>query len=146
MKSLTVPGTLDSLEAIAYYVMDNAVEAGLNKKASYKLRLAVDEIVTNIILYGYEEANLEGVLDLHATIDSQTLTILVEDTGKSFDPSEKLSEESEKIDQSIEKRPIGGLGIYLAFQGVDNFKYERVGDRNRNIFVVNRTEPEKKEI
>ena len=99
MKSLTVPGTLDSLEAIADYVMDNAVEAGLNKKASYKLRLAVDEIVTNIILYGYEEANLEGVFNLHATIDNQTLTILVEDTGKSFDPSEKLSEELEKIDQ-----------------------------------------------
>jgi len=146
MKSLTVPGTLDSLEAIADYVMDNAVEAGLNKKASYKLRLAVDEIVTNIILYGYEEANLQGVLHLHATIDSQTLTILVEDTGQSFDPSEKLPEELEKIEQSIEKRPIGGLGIYLAFQGVDNFKYKRVGDRNRNIFVVNRTEPEKKEI
>jgi anti-sigma regulatory factor (Ser/Thr protein kinase) len=146
MKSLTVPGTLDSLEAIADYVMDNAVEAGLNKKASYKLRLAVDEIVTNIILYGYEEANLQGVLDLHTTIDSQTLTILVEDTGQSFDPSEKLPEELEKIEQSIEKRSIGGLGIYLAFQGVDDFKYERVGDRNRNIFVVNRTEPEKKEI
>ena len=144
MKSLTVPGTLDSLEAIADYVMDNAVEAGLNKKASYKLRLAVDEIATNIVLYGYEEANLQGVLDLRATIDSQTLTILVEDTGQSFDTSEKLPEELEKIEQSIEKRPIEGLGIYLAFQGVDNFKYERVGDRNRNIFVVNRTEPEEK--
>jgi anti-sigma regulatory factor (Ser/Thr protein kinase) len=55
-----------------------------------------------------------------------------------------LPEELEKIEQSIEKRSIGGLGIYLAFQGVDNFKYERVGDRNRNIFVVNRTEPEEK--
>ncbi len=139
MEPLTVPGNLDSLEAIAQYVIAAAAEAGLDKKASYKLRLAVDEIATNIIIYGYEEANCEGVLDLRADIDEQSLTISIEDTGLAFDPLEKLPLEEETLDQPLEERPIGGLGLYLAIKGVDRFCYERVGESNRNILVVNRT-------
>jgi len=139
MEPLTVSGNLDALEAIAEYVMSAAAEAGLNKKASYKLRLAIDEIATNIILYGYEEAQRQGVLDFSAKIDEESLTITLEDTGIAFNPAEKLESEAEKIDKPIEERPIGGLGIFLAVQGVDNFIYERIGDRNRNIFVVKRT-------
>ncbi|MGA9380780.1 MAG: ATP-binding protein, partial [Phormidium sp.] len=54
MEQLTVPGTLDSLSKISDYVLSAASAAGLDKKASYKLRLAVDEIATNVIVYGYE--------------------------------------------------------------------------------------------
>ncbi|HEY9797793.1 MAG TPA: ATP-binding protein, partial [Leptolyngbyaceae cyanobacterium] len=61
MKNLTVAGTLDSLDAIAKYVMAVAAATGLDKKTSYNLRLAVDEIATNIIIHGYEEAGREGV-------------------------------------------------------------------------------------
>ncbi len=139
MEPLTVPGNLDSLEAIAQYLIAAAAEAGLSKKASYKLRLAVDEIATNIIVYGYEEANCEGVLDLRADIDEQSLTISIEDTGLAFDPLEKLPLEEETLDQPLEERPIGGLGLYLAIKGVDKFSYERMGESNRNILVVNRT-------
>lgn len=139
MKSLTVPGTLDSLDAIADYVKSLAVAAGLDKKASYKLRLAVDEIATNIIVYGYEQADCQGVLDLQADMDEHRLTLSIEDTGAAFDPLQKVSLEEATIHQPLSQRPIGGLGIYLAVQGLDKFIYERMGDRNRNIFVVNRT-------
>lgn len=137
MEDLTVAGTLDSLGAIAKYVMAAAAEAGLDKKASYNLRLAVDEIATNIILYGYQQAGKEGVILCHADIDKQSLTLYLEDTGSAFDPLQKLSEEEERVTQRLEDRPIGGLGVFLAIQGVDKFLYERLGDRNRNIFVVN---------
>lgn len=140
MEPLTVPGNLDSLDAIAEYVMAAATAAGLDKKASYKLRLAVDEIATNIIVYGYEEGKREGRVDLRAEIDEQTLTISIEDTGAAFDPLEKFPLEAEKLDLPLEKRSIGGLGLYLAIDGVDKFFYERVGERNRNILVINRTE------
>jgi anti-sigma regulatory factor (Ser/Thr protein kinase) len=139
MEPLTTPGNLDSLDAIAEYVMAAAAAAGLDKKASYKLRLAVDEIATNIIVYGYEEGKREGAVDLRAEIDEQALTIYIEDTGTAFDPLEKLPLEVEKLERPLEERPIGGLGLYLAIDGVDNFIYERVGERNRNILVINRT-------
>lgn len=138
MEHLTVPGTLDSLGEIGKYVMEAASVAGLDKKASYKLRLAVDEIATNVIVYGYKEAKQHGDLDLKANIDDTSLTIFMEDTAAAFDPICKLSLEEEKILLPMEQRPIGGLGVYLAIQGVDKFLYERTEKRNRNIFVVNR--------
>jgi anti-sigma regulatory factor (Ser/Thr protein kinase) len=138
MQPLTVPGTLDSLSAIADYVKSAAAAGGLDKKAAYKLRLAVDEIATNIILHGYQEAGSQGIIDLQADINEQAVTLYIEDTGGGFDPFQKLSVEEELVHLPIEERPIGRLGVYLAIQGVDKFLYERVGDRNRNIFVVNR--------
>lgn len=138
MEPLTVPGTLDSLSAIAQYVISAAAAAGLDKKASYNLRLAVDEIATNIITYGYEEGKQQGDVKLSADINEQTLTILIEDTAVAFDPFQKLGVEEQRVNLPIEERPIGGFGVYLAIKGVDKFMYERVGDRNRNIFIVNR--------
>ena len=135
MEALTVAGTLDSLEAISQYVMTAAAAAGLDKKASYNLCLAVDEIATNIIVYGYQEAGREGILNLQALLDEQSLTISIEDTGIPFDPSSKASPDD--LELPLEQREPGGLGVYLAIQGVDKFLYERVGGRNRNIFVVN---------
>lgn len=137
MENLSVSGTLDSLKAIADYVVEAAKSAGLDKKSSYKLRLAVDEIASNIIMHGYEEANLSGKIDLIADINDSALTLALEDTGARYDPYERVGVEEEDFNKPLEERPIGGLGVYLAIQGVDKYFYERVGDRNRNIFVVN---------
>lgn len=137
MESLKVPGKLESLSAIAQYVMSAASSAGLDKKASYKLRLAVDEIATNIITHGYKESGREGDVEMQAKIDEKSLTIWIEDTGVAYDSTQKETVAEEMLNRSLEDRPIGGLGVYLAIDGVDQFLYERVGDRNRNIFVVN---------
>lgn len=136
MEPLTVPGTLGSLAAIAEFVLAAAAEAGLDKKASYRLRLAVDEIATNIVTHGYAEAGLEGKVDLRADMDEQTLTISVEDTGAAYDPQQ--SETPGDLDLPLEERQVGGLGMFLAIQSVDRFLYERVEDRNRHTFVMNR--------
>lgn len=138
MEPLTVSGTLDSLDHIAEYIAHAATAAGLDKKASYKLRLAVDEIATNVIVHGYQNAEQLGTLDLRAELDQNRLTVFLEDTSVAFDPLEKVDLEASTIHQPIEARPIGGLGIYLAVRGVDKFIHERIGDRNRNIFIVNR--------
>jgi len=137
METLTVTGILDSLGAIAKYVVSAAERAGLDKKGAYRLRLAVDEIATNIIVHGYEEAGLEGCVTIAAEIDDQTLKITLEDTCKPYDPNQK--ETPIDLKEPLETRNIGGLGVYLAFQGVDQFIYERIDDRNRNIFIVNRS-------
>ncbi|MGM3306256.1 ATP-binding protein [Anabaena sp. WFMT] len=137
METLTVSGTLDSLGAIAKYVMTAAESAGLDKKSTYKLRLAVDEIATNIIMHGYEEAGLTGKLDISSDRQESTLTICIEDTGARYDPYEMVTVESEELNKHLEERRMGGLGVYLAIQGVDQYFYQRVGEKNRNIFVVN---------
>ena len=88
MEPLTVPGTLASLSAIGQYVLAAAAAAGLDKKVAYRLRLAVDEIATNVITHGYDEANRTGVIDIRAEIDETALTIFLEDTGAAYHPEE----------------------------------------------------------
>jgi anti-sigma regulatory factor (Ser/Thr protein kinase) len=138
MDPLTLPGTLDSLPALGQYVLTAAAAADLDKKAAYRLRLAVDEIATNVITHGYEEANREGLLDIQAAINEAELTIFLEDTGASYQP-EEVSEPT-GLDRPLEERPLGGLGVYLATHGVDQFRYEHLGDRNRHIFIVYRSQ------
>jgi serine/threonine-protein kinase RsbW len=133
MKPVSVPATLDSLGAIADYVMAAAASAGLDKRASYNLRLAVDEIVTNIIVHGYTDAGLQGALDLSADIDDSALTVSIEDSGVAYDPRQTPVPDTSL---PLEERPIGGLGVYLAMKSVDEFLYERVGDRNRSTFKM----------
>jgi len=131
-----VPGSLESLGAIAKYVMAAAAAAGLDKKATYNLRLAIDEIASNIIIHGYQEAGEEGVLVCRAVVNEKALTIFLEDTGAPYDPTQHPP--PDYLHLPLEEREIGGLGVYLAYQGVDEFLYERDGNLNRNIFIVNR--------
>jgi serine/threonine-protein kinase RsbW len=133
MTPVTVPATLNSLGAIADYVLAAAASAGLDKRASYHLRLAVDEIVTNIIVHGYGDADLQGTLELRAVLHDNALTVSIEDFGVAYDPRQTPTPDTSL---PLEDRPIGGLGVYLALKSVDEFFYERVGDRNRSTFKM----------
>ncbi len=135
MQTLLLPGNLDSLSAIGKFVNTAAAEAGLDKKIAYHLRLAVDEIATNIIIHGYEENGQSGDVMVLAETDLEFLVITLEDTSPPFDPRTLLTR-PEHIDMPAEDRPIGGLGIYLSVENVDKFDYEYVAKRNRNIFMV----------
>jgi serine/threonine-protein kinase RsbW len=133
MNPSIVPATLDSLGAIAEYVMAAAASAGLDKRASSRLPLAVDEIATNIIVHGDANAGLQGALGLCADIDARTLTVAIEDSGAAYDPRQAPVPD---IGPPLDQRPVGGLGVYLASRSVDEFSHERGGDRNRTIFKM----------
>jgi sigma-B regulation protein RsbU (phosphoserine phosphatase) len=136
METLIVPAILDSLGAIGNFVMEAAAVAGLARKAAYRLRLAVDEVATNAIVHGRAGAERAGEFRVRAAINEKSLTITLEDPGAPFDP--RQAPLPDDLDAPLEDRPIGGLGIYLTLQGVDEFLYERDGDWNRNIFVMHR--------
>jgi anti-sigma regulatory factor (Ser/Thr protein kinase) len=142
MPTITVPGELSSLAPIADFVLDQARTAGLDKHASYQLRLAVDEIATNIILHGYEEHDLVGEVVVTAERDHRSLSIALEDTAPAYDP---LQHDIERVkadfDKPLEERQIGGLGVYFAMHAVDEFRYKYHNGRNRNVFVVNTNVP-----
>jgi anti-sigma regulatory factor (Ser/Thr protein kinase) len=140
LSPLTVPGTLDSLKPIRDYVINATATAGLNKVLANRLRLAVDEIVTNSIVHGYDEAGIEGDIRIEAAIDDERLTIVVEDSGPHYDPTQHHMPTEEDLSSPLDTRDIGGLGIYLAVNSIDEFHFEHVNNRNRNIFVMYRAE------
>ena len=136
LSPLTVPGTLDSLKPIRDYVINATTTAGLNKVLANRLRLAVDEIVTNSIVHGYDEAGIEGDIRIEADIDDERLMIVVEDSGPHYDPTQHNLPTQEDLSSPLDTRDIGGLGIYLAVNSIDEFRFEHVNNRNRNIFVM----------
>ena len=153
---LSVPGQSANLSQLMDYVAWAAAAFGLDEAATYRLSLAVDEIATNIVLHGYEDAGLSGELriwaetDLGAETDPKTepepvagqpdiLSIYLEDTGAPFDP--RQAPQPTDLDRPLEERRDGGLGIFLALWGVDGFAYERVGDTNRCLFQMQRRKP-----
>ncbi len=138
MEPLTVPATLEELEVLADFVIQAAKEAGLEKKPAYRLRLAVDEIATNIVTHGYSEMGLTGDITIYADLDERTLTITLEDTAVPYNPLEEEEVTPEELHKPLEQRELGGLGIFLTLRGVDRFTYERMGNVNRNLFTMRR--------
>ena len=135
---LTVEATLDALSEIGKYLDDLSHAAGLGKQAAYNLRLAVDEIATNIIIHGYEEQGLSGRIILRADTTDDVVSVTLEDTGPAFDPRTRKMPTEEDLDKPLAERDIGGLGVFLAMKSVDEFRYERRGDVNLNTFIMRR--------
>ena len=142
MAELRVGAKLDVLSSIGAFVIDAATKAGLNPRAAYRLRLAVDEMATNVIVHGKPfEHSGDDQIRLVSDIDEQSLTITMEDRGPEFNPLDREVPD-DHLAKPVEQRPIGGLGVFLAIRGVDSFQYARVGDINRSIFIVNRVSSE----
>ena len=75
---------------------------------------------------------------MRADIDEHKLTVTIEDDAEPFDPQWVELPSDEDLSQPLEERSIGGLGLFLALQGVDDFEYKREGERNRSILVIYR--------
>ena len=131
MDTLVVAATPDSLSSIRQYVTEAAVAAGLGTKAACRLCLAVYEIATNAIhMPRPAGADDTDMLRVQAHLDRQSLTVILEAAGEPYDP--RQNPPLHYRDTLLEDR------LYLTIQGVDEFFYERVGDWNRNILVMER--------
>ncbi len=96
-------------------------------EAVYAVETAVEELVTNVIKYGYEDEHQHEIL-LTTTIRDGNIQLVVEDDGHEFDPTRH---ETPDLNRSIDEIPTGGLGLHLVRQLADRMSYERVGNRNR---------------
>ncbi len=136
MESFVAPGTVESLGPIREFVRSKAAEAGLDKKRAYRLQLAVDEIASNIAIHGYEEQGLSGDIEVQAELEPDRLVITLVDSAIPYDPYSRVMPED--LDAPLQERAIGGLGVFLAMNNVDEFLYRFSDGQNRNIFVVQR--------
>jgi anti-sigma regulatory factor (Ser/Thr protein kinase) len=136
METFVVPGIVESLGPIREFVRSKAAEAGLDKKRAYRLQLAVDEIAANIALHGYEEQGLTGDIEVQAELESDRLTITLVDSAIPYDPYSRVMPSD--LDAPLHERAIGGLGVFLAINNVDEFLYRINDGQNHNIFVVQR--------
>lgn len=111
-----LPGFLDGI----------AREAKLKPSLTSNLNLALEEAVTNGILYAYPQGT-DGRLELDARLEGEKLIFTLSDSGKPFDPTSRPEVD---ITAPLEKRKIGGLGIHLLHKIMDSVVYERTEGRN----------------
>jgi phosphoserine phosphatase RsbU/P len=99
---------------------------GISDDDGTHLHLILDEIVSNVIKYGYDDG-VEHHIHVDVAVDGDHVTIRVEDDGKPFNP---LDAPHPKLDVPIEQRPIGGLGVFIVKTVADSVDYRRDGGRN----------------
>lgn len=99
----------------------------------FRLDLVLDELITNIISYGYQDKDVHDIF-ITFRLDDFVLWVEVVDDAIAFNPIESKDPE---IDLSIEDRPIGGLGIYFVKKFVEDLVYQRVGNENHLSFKIN---------
>ena len=96
------------------------------KEVVFNLQLALEECVTNVIMYAYPAEELHTIKVTAELIQSE-LILTIEDSGIAFDPTQ-VSEADTSL--SAEERPIGGLGIFLVRQLMDSVDYRREEGKN----------------
>jgi serine/threonine-protein kinase RsbW len=105
---------------------------GLSDKSVFEMNLALDELFTNIISYGFQDQQ-EHIIKIKITVEGEQLQMKIEDDGVPFNP---LASEPPDVQCGIEECQIGGLGIHLIRKLMDDIKYQRVADKN--VLVLKR--------
>ncbi len=117
---------LQELERMADIVQDFCARNALSPSLAYQLTLVLDELLTNVISYGYAD-DAEHTIELTINLAEGSLTIEWEDDGEAFDP---FKVEEPDLESPIEDRPIGGLGVHFVKTIMDTVAYRRRDGRN----------------
>jgi len=128
-----IPNQLSPLMRAIEALESRLEQWGANADARYLAQLAVEELGTNIIKYGYDDQK-EHVIHLSATSEQDGFRICLEDDGHEFNPC--LAPEPDP-NLSLEERAPGGWGLSLV-RRLTGMEYERRGDRNVVCVLVPR--------
>jgi serine/threonine-protein kinase RsbW len=123
---------MDSLREALSWILARGREAGLTDDRLFKVELACEEALTNVIRYAYPD----GVGDMLVWAESgaRGFEVRIMDEGVPFNP---VQMDLPDTGLSLEDREIGGLGILMASEMADEIIYSRDGNRNRLVLIWN---------
>ena len=92
----------------------------------FKLNLALEELVLNVMTHGYHE----GLQTITVTLasDEESISIEIVDDGLPFDPLNDAPEPD--LASSVGERHVGGLGVYLVLEMMNEVHYARESGKN----------------
>jgi serine/threonine-protein kinase RsbW len=107
--------------------------AGVSARVRFQAELVFEELVTNVIRYGYDEG--EPFADIEVRVGPADVVMVISDAGRPFNPLERAEPTPAA---SLAEASIGGLGISLVRKATSDLRYERADGVNRLTAVIPR--------
>ena len=114
------------LAGLNQYLSEFWGAAGLSPESQFPFELALEEVFMNVVMHGSTPEHVPTV-EVSLAREGEDVVLSFADTGPPFDPLEAPNPD---VEAAIEDRPIGGLGIYLLREMMDEFTYARLHGRN----------------
>jgi anti-sigma regulatory factor (Ser/Thr protein kinase) len=124
---ITILNKLSEIQKIEAFFEEFADSKNISMEIKFKIDMILDEILTNIISYGYNDDKEDHIIAICVTLEDENIKIVIEDDGLPFNP---LLRPPPDLTMALEERPIGGLGIYLVKSYVSNIDYTRSDEHN----------------
>ncbi len=123
---LEIPNELPALEPVVHSVIALLEKHGADSAAIFAANLALEELITNIIKYGYDDQE-RHLIGVRAEIVDDRFELEVTDDGHPFNPFDQAPPDTSL---PLEERQIGGLGIHFVRNMLDEVRYQRNGKHN----------------
>ena len=127
MKEWTFEANIDRIPWLTDEVNVLLEELECPMKAQMQISVAIDELLANIASYAYSTGTGEVTVRFEFEADSRTVAITFIDGGIPYDP---LAKPDPDVTLGVEKRDVGGLGIFLVKKTMDDMTYARQDGRN----------------
>ena len=129
--SFSLDNSIKELDKLSLELESAGRRWQLAPKIVLQLNLALDELFSNVVSYGFDKDSAQQV-DMTLELSGDQIRATMVDNGLPFDPTKPLDPE---LSLPLEEKNIGGLGIFLARQYVDDLQYRREGEKNIIILV-----------
>jgi serine/threonine-protein kinase RsbW len=123
----SVPGDAAQLPVLTGFLQAFWAARALPVAQALTFELALEELFVNVVMHGSQGARPARV-EVTLGLAGRRLTMTVQDDGPAFDPTALAVPD---VTAALAERPIGGLGVFLIRQMMDEVNYERVGAFNR---------------
>jgi serine/threonine-protein kinase RsbW len=124
--AILVGNSLEELERLNQFLSSFCSEHSLPEEFGLDINLALEEVFVNAVRYGYKDATTDEIR-VRLAIEGDLLAVTLDDGGVAFNPLEAPEVD---IHAPAEGRPIGGLGIHLVRNLMDQVEYSRANGRN----------------
>jgi serine/threonine-protein kinase RsbW len=130
---LSVRADSAAMRQVDSFVATFVNEQGLVADDAARILILLEELLTNLVKYGYPEGAEPGVAEIVLALNGNRLEIEFIDDGCAFNP---LAGSLPNLDEPLEERPVGGLGLHLLRSLTDRVRYER--RNNKNVIRLSR--------
>ena len=120
----TIGNDLYELQSLMHAMTNFLEDHGVEGQPVYRINLALEELITNTIKYGYTDYDSHEI-QVSAEIDDERVVCVIKDGAREFNPLDQKAPESPS-----EESKAGGLGIHIIRQMLDSITYRREGHEN----------------